>query len=136
MNTNTLLIWSNIFWLAISARKVLQKSTLLLVFSLKLKNSISVEHFCIYTMLDVDHFSMRLWVCSKVSRIKACSFFSDLVLIQNGASACCTARVGQNQCLVVNNIYVQPNQLLWFDKALFSSSLLFLFPALSQRSDR
>ena len=73
MNINTLLIWRNISWFAISARKVLQKSILLLVFRLKLKNSIGVEHFWIFTMLD--HFSMRLWACSKVSQIKACSFF-------------------------------------------------------------
>ena len=73
MNINTLLIWRNISWFAISARKVLQKSILLLVFRLKLKNSIGVEHFWIFTMLG--HFSMRLWAGSKVSQIKACSFF-------------------------------------------------------------
>jgi len=45
MYINTLLIWSNIFWFAMSARKVLQKKYIAFGVQIKTKFFLSVEHF-------------------------------------------------------------------------------------------
>ena len=76
MKINTLLIWSNIFWFAISARKILQKKYIAFGLQIKIKKVNKCWAFLnLCNAWHFDHFSMRLWACSKDPRLKLVLFF-------------------------------------------------------------